>query len=142
MRATSPIRTPNSIPKCRSRWPRHLRRESVAARLLALGGFESCRGHGYLPLVGVVCCQVHVSATGLSSVQRIRTEWDLETSTMRRTSSTRVVKPRKKKNTAGQSQKDNVVDGCHSRRKAQMQPLNAGLSIYYKIDVGFSDQRY
>ena len=27
-------------------------------------GFESNRGHGCLSLVGVVCCQVEVSATG------------------------------------------------------------------------------
>jgi len=85
-----------SISKCRSPWPRQLRRGSVGARLLALGGFESCRGHGCLPLVGVVCCQVQVSATGWSLVQRIRTESDLETSTRRRPRSSSVVEQREK----------------------------------------------
>jgi hypothetical protein len=27
-------------------------------------GFESCRRHGYMSVVGVVCCQVEVSVTG------------------------------------------------------------------------------
>jgi len=48
-------------------------------------GFESHRGHGSLFLVGAVCCQVEVSATGRSFVQRSPTEcgiseYDLETS--------------------------------------------------------------
>ena len=33
-------------------------------------GFESHRGHGYLSVVSVVCCQVEVSASGWSLVQR------------------------------------------------------------------------
>ena len=33
-------------------------------------GFESHRGHGYLSVVSVVCCQVEVSATSWSPVQR------------------------------------------------------------------------
>ena len=33
-------------------------------------GFESSRGHGYLSVVSVVFCQVEVSATGCSLVQR------------------------------------------------------------------------
>jgi hypothetical protein len=37
-------------------------------------GFESHRGHGCLSLVNVVCCQVEVSATGWSLVQRSPTE--------------------------------------------------------------------
>jgi hypothetical protein len=37
-------------------------------------GLESRRGHGYLSLVSVVCCQVEVSATGRSLVQRSPTE--------------------------------------------------------------------
>jgi hypothetical protein len=37
-------------------------------------GFESRRGHGCLFLVSVVCCQVEVSATGWSLVQRSPTE--------------------------------------------------------------------
>jgi len=37
-------------------------------------GFESHRGHGYLSVVTVVCCQVEVSATSLSLVQRSSTD--------------------------------------------------------------------
>ena len=37
-------------------------------------GFESHRGHGYLSVVSVVCCQVEVSATGWSLVQRSPTD--------------------------------------------------------------------
>ena len=37
-------------------------------------GFESRRGHGYLSLVIVVCCQAEVSATGRSLVQRTPTD--------------------------------------------------------------------
>jgi hypothetical protein len=37
-------------------------------------GFVSRRGHGCLSLVSVVCCQVEVSVTGRSLVQRIPIE--------------------------------------------------------------------
>jgi hypothetical protein len=37
-------------------------------------GFEPRRGHGCLSLVSVVCCQVEVSASGRSLVQRSPTE--------------------------------------------------------------------
>ena len=37
-------------------------------------GFETCRGHGYLSLVSVVCFQVEVSASGWLFVQRRPTE--------------------------------------------------------------------
>jgi hypothetical protein len=37
-------------------------------------GFESHRGHGYLSVVSVVCCQVEVSATSRSLVQRSPTD--------------------------------------------------------------------
>jgi hypothetical protein len=52
-------------------------------------GFESGLGHGCLSLVSVVCCQVEVSASGWSLVQRSPTEcgaseYDREASTMRR----------------------------------------------------------
>jgi hypothetical protein len=52
-------------------------------------GFESCRGHGCLSLVSVVCCQVEVSAIGWSLTQRSPTECgvsecDSETPIMRR----------------------------------------------------------
>jgi hypothetical protein len=58
---------------CRPQWPRGLRRGSAVARLLGFG-FESPRGHGCMSLVSVVCCQVEVSATGGSLVQRSPTE--------------------------------------------------------------------
>jgi hypothetical protein len=49
----------------RFQWPRGL-------RPLACWdcGFESRLGHGCLSLVSVVCCQVEVSASGWSLVQR------------------------------------------------------------------------
>ena len=37
-------------------------------------GFESHRGHGYLSVVSVVCCQVEVSATSWSLVQKSPTD--------------------------------------------------------------------
>jgi hypothetical protein len=37
-------------------------------------GFESRLGHGCLSFVSVVCCQVEVSASGWSLVQRSPTE--------------------------------------------------------------------
>ena len=51
------------------------------------GGFESRRGYGCLSLVNVGCCQVEVSASGRSFVQRSPTECvvsecDIQTSTM------------------------------------------------------------
>ena len=39
-------------------------------------GFESHRGHGCLSVVSVVCCQVEVSATSWSLVQRTPTDCD------------------------------------------------------------------
>jgi hypothetical protein len=53
-------------------------------------GFESRREHGCLSVVSVVCCQVEVSASGWSLVQRSPTECDVskkcdrEASIMRR----------------------------------------------------------
>ena len=55
-------------------WPRDLRRESAAARLLGLRVRIPPREHGYLSVVIVVCCQVEVSASGLSLVQRSPTD--------------------------------------------------------------------
>jgi len=46
-------------------------------------GFESRRGFGCLSLVNVVCCQVGVSALGLSLVQR-SADYDREASILRR----------------------------------------------------------
>ena len=37
-------------------------------------GFESCRGHGCLFVVSVMCCQLELSATGRSLVQRSPTD--------------------------------------------------------------------
>jgi hypothetical protein len=54
----------------RSKWPRGLRRGSTAARCCDRG-FESHRGHGCL---SGVCCQVEVSATSCSLVQRSPTD--------------------------------------------------------------------
>jgi hypothetical protein len=56
---------------CRSQCPHGLRRRSTAARLLQ---FESHRGHGCFSVVCVVCCQVEVSATSWSLVQRSTTD--------------------------------------------------------------------
>jgi hypothetical protein len=70
----------------------------VGLRPLAFSdcGFDFHRGHGCLSLVGVVCCQVDVSATVRSLVQRSPTEcgvseYDPGTS-RRRPRLTRVVK--------------------------------------------------
>ena len=52
-------------------WSRDLSRRAAAGRSPAeIVGFESHRGHGYLSVVSVVCCQVEVSATSWSLVQR------------------------------------------------------------------------
>jgi hypothetical protein len=58
---------------CRSQWPYGL---SVGLRPLACWdrGFESHRRHGCLSAVSVVCCQVEVSATDWSLVQRSPTD--------------------------------------------------------------------
>ena len=71
----------------RSQWPRCLRCGSAAARHIC--EFEYRRGHGCLFVVSVVCCQVEVSASGWSLVQRSPTECgvsecDHEASIMRR----------------------------------------------------------
>jgi hypothetical protein len=80
-------------------------------------GFESHRQHGYLSLVSVVCCQVEVSASGWSLVQRSPTECgvsecDREASTVRRPWSTR---------------------GCCAVRKKlnKMNPLNTDDRLHY-----------
>jgi hypothetical protein len=47
----------------------------VCGRSLAgIAGSNSARGHGCLSVVSVVCCQVEVSATGRSLVQRSPTD--------------------------------------------------------------------
>jgi hypothetical protein len=54
-------------------------RSNVGRRPLAYWdcGLESCRRHGCLSLVSVVCYQVQFSATGRSFVQRSPTECDV-----------------------------------------------------------------
>ena len=84
----------------RSQWPRGLRGGSAPARLLVLR-VRMPPGHGCLPLVNVVCCQVEVSVTGQSIVQRSPTkcgvsEFDRGTS-QKRPRPTRAVEPRAKK---------------------------------------------
>ena len=61
-------------------------------------GFECLQGHGCLSLVSVVCCQVGVSALGLSLAQRSLTnfgvsECDHDSSTLRRPCPSRAVVP-------------------------------------------------
>jgi len=60
-------------PACRSQWPRGLRRRSWPLSCWDCG-FESHRWHGCLSVVSVVCCQVEVSATSWSLVQRSPTD--------------------------------------------------------------------
>jgi hypothetical protein len=57
---------------CRSQWPCGLRRGSTAARLLGLR--VRIPPTAWMSVVSVVCCQVEVSATGWSLVQRSPTE--------------------------------------------------------------------
>ena len=54
----------------RSQWPRCLRRSSAAARLLKLWVRNPLRVIDVCRLLSVVCCQIEVSATGRSLVQR------------------------------------------------------------------------
>jgi hypothetical protein len=73
---------------CLSLWPRGLTRRSAAARLLRLW-VRIPPGHRCLSVVSVVSCQVEVSATGWSLVQRSPTDLcvvvcDLETSSRMR----------------------------------------------------------
>ena len=68
-------------------WPRGLRRESAAARLLGLR--VRIPPGACMSLVNVVCCLVEVSASGWSLVQRKPTEGgvckcDSEASTVRK----------------------------------------------------------
>jgi hypothetical protein len=94
---------------CRSQLPSGLRRGSVAARLLRLW-VRILEGHGCLSIVSVVCCQVKISVTSWSVVQRSLTDFgaslcvcvcvcvcDLETSSMRRPSPRWAAAPHEKK---------------------------------------------
>jgi hypothetical protein len=66
-------------------------------------GFESRLGHGCLSVVSVVYCQVEVSASGRSLIQRSPTvcgvsECDFQTSSMMRPRPSRAFEPREKRN--------------------------------------------
>ena len=82
----------HSVPATRpSQWPLCLRRGSATARLLGLR-VRIPPMRGCLSLIGAVCCQVAVSASGWSLVQRSPTECsvsecDREASIMRSLSS-------------------------------------------------------
>ena len=52
----------------------HLSRRAALPLACWYLGFESHRGHEYLSVVSVVCCQVEVSATSWSLVQRTPTD--------------------------------------------------------------------
>ena len=79
----------------RSQWLRGLRRGSAAAGLLGLW-VRIPPGHVCPSLVGVVCCQVEVSASDRSLVQSSSTdcgvsECNLEIATVMRSKPTRTV---------------------------------------------------
>jgi len=85
------------VSKCTSQWPRGLRRGSATAPLLwRRNGIPP--EHGCLFAVNVVCCQVEVSASDWSLVQRSPTECgvsecDREALIMSKTWPTRAVEP-------------------------------------------------
>ena len=85
----------NSLLICTSELPVPVTAPSrvwVCSRLFTgIGLSNSAGGHGCLSLGSDGCCQVKVSAKGRSLLQRISTECDLETSTMRRSRFNRVV---------------------------------------------------
>ena len=58
--------------KCRSQWPRGLKRRSAAARLLKL--WVRIPPGAWMSVVSVVCCHVEVSATHWSLIQRSPTD--------------------------------------------------------------------
>jgi len=65
--------TTTTTSSSRSQWPRGLKHRSAAARLLR-SWVRIPRGHGCVSVVSVVCCQVEVSATSWSLVQRSPTD--------------------------------------------------------------------
>ena len=72
-----------------AQYTRHIKVIKAGPSGLAVCGFESCWGHGRLPLEIIVCYHVEVSASGWSLVQRFPTEYgvsvcDREASTTRR----------------------------------------------------------
>jgi hypothetical protein len=113
------LKSPNNLPSTNvrknwSRQPRGLSRGSVAARLLGLW-FRIPPG-AWMSVSCVVCCQVEVSASGWSLVQRRTIECpfsmrDCEASTMRRPRPTRGRRARKK----------NVMTNSTKRRRRRHQ---------------------
>jgi hypothetical protein len=70
-----------TILRRRSQWSRCLRRGSAARPFACWDcGFEFRRGHGYLSVVNVVCCQVQIFASGWSLVQSSPTEYGVSNS--------------------------------------------------------------
>ena len=67
-----PIFTISNRIYCRSQWPRGLRRRSTVARLLR--SWVRIPPRAWMFVVSVVCCQVEVSATDWSLVQRSPTD--------------------------------------------------------------------
>jgi hypothetical protein len=92
----------------RSQWPRGLRRRSSAAHLLRLCVWIPPR-HECLSVVSFVCCQVEVSATDWSLVQRNPTECGASLCVIK--------KPRKR---GGQSPlmgcENTTTMGCNARK--------------------------
>ena len=86
-----------SVNSCRFRRPRGLRCGSVAARLLGLGVRHPPEAWSAVSCVCVVRCQVDISATGRSHVQRSPIECDREAYTRRWPSLTGAVEPRRKR---------------------------------------------
>ena len=69
---TTTTTTTTTTTNCRSQWPRGLRRRSTAARLLR--SWVRIPPEASMSVVSVVCCQVEVSATSWSLVQRSPTD--------------------------------------------------------------------
>jgi hypothetical protein len=59
--------------RSRSRWPHCIRGGSAAARF-GVAGSNTTGDHGFMSLVNAVCCQVDVSTSGRTLVQRSSTE--------------------------------------------------------------------
>jgi hypothetical protein len=77
---------------CRSQWPRGLRHRSSVARLLRLC-VRIPPGHGCLSVVSVVCCQVEVSATDWSLIQRSPTDCGASLCVIKKPRKTRRLNP-------------------------------------------------
>ena len=98
-------------------------------------GFESLLGHDRLSLVSVVCCQVEVSATGLSLVQRSPNECGVSVcdqgTSHRRPRPTRDCRPMGKKNTHNHP-------ASHRLLRNRSNTLTQHVNIIIIQDVSFS----